>query len=612
MWRRSLVVALATGACAHSAPPPAPVAGPLDALFAPPAGRFLHVSSYDTTGGNADGLVIGPGDSAVLLDLAGAGVVRRLWVTVASGDPHYLRRIALKMYWDGETSPSVAAPLGDFFGDGFTKPNYRSIPLGISSGGFFCYFPMPFHSHARIVVENGTGRVVDAFYYNIDLVQLDRLAADATTFHAWWHREPRTSDRRALHLIVAARGRGQYVGTVFEAESPGSGYAFLEGDEVFHVDGAFRGQGTGTEDYFNSGWYFDRGPFAGPFHGLIEKDDSLGRIVAYRWHIPDPIPFHDSVRVEIEHGTENSEVADYATVAYWYQSEPHAPLPPLPPADARRIAGVRIPPDAIPGDSLRLTSGAGGATLMLPVPRPDRYTVIVYPRGALRGTLRYMLPGQAPHEVDLTADVAGDALAPVALGTTRAADAIAVSAAGAGSPVPAAIRAVPVREWANAWNVVGPFPNPRHGDSEVSPGIDSVYAPERTPDLDSSYAALGGRAGWKPATAGADGQVRLNPLFAPHDWVLVYAQAFLYSPDGRAVTLLLGADDAHALWVNGRRVSVRQGRHESSPDDVAVPVELHAGWNRVLLKVANLDGGWAFQLRAADPDGVLHWSARAP
>jgi len=66
------------------------------------------------------------------------------------------------------------------------------------------------------------------------------------------------------------------------------------------------------------------------------------------------------------------------------------------------------------------------------------------------------------------------------------------------------------------------------------------------------------------------------------------------------------------LWVNGQRVSARQGRHESFPDDVAVPVRLHAGWNRVLLKVANLDGGWAFQLRAADPDGVLRWSARAP
>lgn len=77
------------------------------------------------------------------------------------------------------------------------------------------------------------------------------------------------------------------------------------------------------------------------------------------------------------------------------------------------------------------------------------------------------------------------------------------------------------------------------------------------------------------------------------------------------MTLLLGADDAHVLWVNGERHSERQGRHIISvPDDVAVSVRLRAGWNRVLLKIADLDGGWAFQLRAADPSAELRWSAR--
>lgn len=115
---------------------------------------------------------------------------------------------------------------------------------------------------------------------------------------------------------------------------------------------------------------------------------------------------------------------------------------------------------------------------------------------------------------------------------------------------------------------------------------------------------------WKRAPASEDGRVRLNSHFSPNDWVAAYAQSFLYSPDERDAIFLLGADDAHVLWLNGERVSERTGRHISVPDDVEVPVRLRAGWNQVLLKIADLDGGWAFLLRAADPTGELRWSAQ--
>jgi hypothetical protein len=101
----------------------------------------------------------------------------------------------------------------------------------------------------------------------------------------------------------------------------------------------------------------------------------------------------------------------------------------------------------------------------------------------------------------------------------------------------------------------------------------------------------------------------LNPHFRPTDWVAAYAQAFLFSPTEREAVLLLGADDAHQLWFNGDLVSTRQGRNISVADDIEVPVSLRMGWNRVLLKVADLDGGWAFQLRVADPTGELRWAA---
>jgi len=116
---------------------------------------------------------------------------------------------------------------------------------------------------------------------------------------------------------------------------------------------------------------------------------------------------------------------------------------------------------------------------------------------------------------------------------------------------------------------------------------------------------------WQPVDAPADGYVRLNPLFQPSDWVAAYARSWLYSPDERDAVLLLGADDAHRLWVNGEPASERQGRNIAMVDDLAVPVHLRAGWNRVLIEVADLDGGWGFQLRAADPGGGLRW-ARQP
>jgi len=583
---------------------------PAAPLFTPAAGRFLQVSSTDTTGGNRDYWVIPAGDSAVLLDVNGPGVVRRLWITVASPDPHYLRRIALLMYWDGETNPSVEAPLGDFFGNGFSKKHYTALPMGESSGGFYCDLPMPFRRHARIVAVNGTGRPIDAFYYNIDLVTDTPLPDTLLTFHAWWHRDRRTT-ARTPHLIVDAHGRGQLVGVSLNAESYGSNFWFLEGDEIWTVDGEKRGQGTGTEDYFNSGWYFDEGTYAGPYHGLIVKDDSLGRIAAYRWHIPDPVPFRDSLRLAIEHGTENQEVADYATMAYWYQTEPHAPLPPLPAPDDRRVLGVKIPADATPLDSLSPVIHGDTVFLRARVPRPDRYDVVVYPTGSRDpASAAFAVPGLAAKRVDLSSSDAGDVLAPVTLGTIRGDSVVRLVEVGAPGHPPAALLLRPHRVWAAAWNIVGPFANPRIGNTESSPALDSVYGPERDARLTAGYPGMNGATvRWKRVTAGADGAVRLNPQFTPNDWVAAYAEAFLYSPRAGPVTLLLGADDAHQLWVNGALVSSRQGRHISEPDDVSVLVPLRAGWNRILMKVADLDGGWEFRLRAADPGGTLRWSA---
>ncbi|UCG86037.1 MAG: DUF2961 domain-containing protein [Gemmatimonadota bacterium] len=586
--------------------------GPFDYLHSSPAGRFLQVSSYDTTGGNRDRLEIAAGATATLLDVEGPGIIQRIWITVSSSDPHYLRRIALEMYWDGESEPSVSVPLGDFFGNGFDKRHYASLPMGVSSGGFYCYIPMPFARRARVVVVNGTGREIDAFYYHIGLVQVDDLPGDVPTFHAKWNRDIRT-DTNEPHEVIATVGSGRFIGMSLNAESYRDNLEFLEGDELFYVDGEFRGQGTGTEDYFNGGWYFQHGEFEAPFHGVVIKDDHRGRIAAYRWHVLDPIPFCDSIRIELEHGHANAEVADYATVSYWYQTEPHEAFPPLPAPHERRVLGVKITPGALlVGDLSVLGADDRTRTLVAPVPRPDRYDVLVYPLGGpdLRSAF-YGVAGMPRELVDLNATDSLTVLEPVPLGIVAAEETLAVELSPAAAPLPAALEIRPVRDWAVEWNVVGPFPNPRTLGTELSAAIDSAYGPETDPALGAAYSTpWGGWVRWKRATASPDGQVRLNPHFTPNEWVAAYAQAFLYSPADQDAALLFGADDAHVLWVNGERVSERQGRHISRTDELEVTVGLKAGWNRILLKVADLDGGWAFQMRVADPDGRYRWSAR--
>jgi hypothetical protein len=588
---------------------PQPELGPFEHLLQPASSEFLQVSSYDTTGGNRDRLEIPEGDTVVLLDAEGPGIIQRIWITVSSSDPHYLRRIALEMYWDDEEEPSVAVPLGDFFGNGFDKRHYMALPMGVSSGGFYAYLPMPFRRRARIVVRNGTGREIDAFYYNIGLTRVDRLPADVQTFHAWWHRDIRTDDSLP-HLVLDARGRGVFAGLSYNAESYENRLWYLEGDEIIHIDGEFRGQGTGTEDYFNGGWYFDQGEFAGPYHGLVVKDDARGRIATYRWHIPDPIPFHDSLRFEIEHGHANTEVIDLATVAYWYQREPHHPLAPLPPANERRILGVKIPQTATLRERLDVAVSADRRIVTVPVPRPDRYEVVVYPMGGPdAGTATFAIAAAGRRAVDLSTPEPDEVLEGVHLGVVGAEDEVVVELVGGAAPLPAAVDVRPVRAWATEWNAVGPFPNPRVLGTELSPAVDSVYGPEHDPGLTQTFRGWGGRrVGWRRVRASDDGQIRLNAHFDPSDWVAAYVEAFLYSPTERDVTLLFGADDAHVLWVNGERLSERQGRHISRADELEVMAQLHAGWNRVLLKVADLDGGWAFQMRAADPDGMLRWS----
>jgi hypothetical protein len=286
-------------------------------------------------------------------------------------------------------------------------------------------------------------------------------------------------------------------------------------------------------------------------------------------------------------------VADIATVAYWYQTEPHRPLSPLPQPAERRVLETKIPPGAVLADSIGVMDAEESeSAFIVRVPRPDRYQLWAYPVGSDGRPTDPIVVHPAVSAGDFELVVGAED----------------VQAALAGRAL-AAFHAVPLRRWAIEWMVTGPFPNPQTVGTEYSPALDSVFAPELDSTSDGPYPLpSGGSASWRRIVSDDSGYMNLNVHFQPTDWVAAYARAFLFSPTAREGALLLGADDAHHLWFNGDLVSSRQGRNISVADDLEVPVNLQAGWNLVLLKVADLDGGWAFQLRAADPSGELRWA----
>lgn len=309
-----------------------------------------RVSSYDRSGGNADYRQIAPGETLALLYETGPGVITHVWITIASPETFHLKKLVLRMHWDDEATPSVEAPVGDFFGLGLGDYFlYQSIPLAVGSAkALNSFFPMPFQKRARITVTNEGEKKVNAFYFNIDYRSVSRpLPKDTLYFHAQYRQAaPCTavkSDGKNLtgennYVWMEATGRGHFVGVTMSVLENQDGW-WGEGDDMFFVDGEKLPSinGTGSEDYFLGAWdfgnqAFDYGLFGAPVKG---EERAGARSSVYRFHLDSPVTFTKSLRATIEHGHANDRADNYYSVAYWYQTEPHAAFPPMPPVAER-------------------------------------------------------------------------------------------------------------------------------------------------------------------------------------------------------------------------------------------------------------------------------------
>ncbi|MGE5711449.1 MAG: glycoside hydrolase family 172 protein [Nitrospira sp.] len=318
-------------------------------------------SSWDRSGGNRDSVPVEPGASTTVLDVAGAGVVTHIWFTISSQDSMHLKNLVLRAWWDGESSPSVEAPIGDFFGLGLGEYFvYESALLAVAPvKALNAYFQMPFSSSARISVTNEGKVRSNSLYYAVDYVTLPSLPTDVGRFHAQYRQaapcrgwtndwtnngSPGINERKNLdgkdnYVFFEASGRGHFVGVTQAVLQNQNGW-FGEGDDMIFIDGDPMPtiNGTGTEDYYNGAWDFGLQAFANLHQGapyVVDPERIGGRYCLYRWHVESPIAFEKSIRVTIEHGHANHRSDNFYSVGYWYQTEPHAAFPMLPPAEDR-------------------------------------------------------------------------------------------------------------------------------------------------------------------------------------------------------------------------------------------------------------------------------------
>jgi hypothetical protein len=297
---------------------------------------------------------IAAGETRVLADIEGSGAIQQIWMTPSG---HWRFNI-LRIYWDGSDVPSVECPVGDFFACGWQHfAQISSLPVIVNPGsGLNCFWEMPFRKSCKITLTNLQDDA-QVLFYQINYT-LTEVPDDAAYFHAQFRRVNPLPYKDVYTILDGVKGQGQYVGT-YMAWGVNNNEWWGEGEIKFYMDGDAEFPticGTGTEDYFCGSYGFDLGKDAGgyrefttPYAGmpLVIRPDGLysanTRFSLYRWHIMDPVRFEQDLKVTMQAlgwrsgGRYLPLQDDIASVAFWYQTLPTAPFPPLPDRDYLEI-----------------------------------------------------------------------------------------------------------------------------------------------------------------------------------------------------------------------------------------------------------------------------------
>lgn len=310
---------------------------------------------------------INPGDEVPFFESDKPGRIIGFEIDAGTAFESLHKDILLSATWDNESIESIYAPIADFFGYAFGKGAMRSIVMGKQGSLNYSYLPMPYDKSAnmKLVYKKRDDLVQPPISIKVNVYHNDQARKPQIEgkFYSVWKRE--RPEEGKYYNFLDLNGKGHYVGTIHQAQALRPGMTlFFEGDDVTHIDGKMRIHGTGSEDYYNGGWYalldrWDRG-ISLPIHGALDYSLPMARTGGYRFFLSDKMPFEKEILHQIEHGPEGNEFpVDYTSIAFYYGEKPLTQK--LDPTDALRT--VYLPKEHVYFPQLMDFTLGGGAQI---------------------------------------------------------------------------------------------------------------------------------------------------------------------------------------------------------------------------------------------------------
>jgi hypothetical protein len=249
-------------------------------------------------------LTVKAGEQLVMMDVKGAGIIRRMWLSGTIPRSEEQRRmVRIDMYWDGSKKPAVSAPIGDFFGLGLgLSVPYKNALFSNPEGRSFNFtIPMPYRTGAKVVITNESSAHA-LVWYDINYTE-EKVPDDALYFHAYWNRDMHTALGTDHVILPQVNGKGRFLGTNIGVigDSAYRNTWFGEGEVKVYLDGDKQLPtlaGTGTEDYIGTGW--GQGEYQDQYQGSLVSDSKNDVYAFYRYHVPDPVYFQHDCKVTIQ------------------------------------------------------------------------------------------------------------------------------------------------------------------------------------------------------------------------------------------------------------------------------------------------------------------------